>query len=191
VASPEACIVNTSSVNGFWACLGSGIPHTAYSTAKFAVKGFSEALITDLRMHAPHVKVALVMPGHVGTSIVDNTRKIMGYPPPLEMSAEEVAELRAQAKQAGIELGGVDDDTVRQMMHQREIDFRENAPLSSAQAATIILDGVRAGQWRILVGEDARALDQMVRRDPEGAYEPEFSQRIQDEGHLQAILEED
>jgi hypothetical protein len=31
----------------------------------------------------------------------------------------------------------------------------------------------------------------MVRRDPEGAYEPEFSQRIQDEGHLQAILEED
>lgn len=191
VASPEACIVNTSSVNGFWACLGSGMPHTAYSTAKFAVKGFSEALITDLRMHAPHVKVALVMPGHIGTSIVDNTRKMMGYPAPLEMSAEEVAELRARAKQAGIELGGLDDDTVRQMMHQREIDFRENAPLSAAQAATIILDGVRAGQWRILVGEDARALDEMVRRDPEGAYEPDFSQRIQDAGHLQAILEED
>jgi hypothetical protein len=41
--------VNTSSVNGFWASLGPGMPHTAYSAAKFAVKGFTEALITDFR----------------------------------------------------------------------------------------------------------------------------------------------
>ena len=39
-----ATSINTSSVNGFWASLGPGIPHTAYSAAKFAVKGFSEAL---------------------------------------------------------------------------------------------------------------------------------------------------
>ena len=44
VASDEGYLVNTSSVNGFWASLGPGIPHTAYSAAKFAVKGFSEAL---------------------------------------------------------------------------------------------------------------------------------------------------
>ena len=30
----EGHVVNTSSVNGFWACLGPGIPHTAYSAAK-------------------------------------------------------------------------------------------------------------------------------------------------------------
>ena len=48
VASSEGHIVNTSSVNGFWATLGPGIPHTAYSAAKFAVKGFTEALIVDL-----------------------------------------------------------------------------------------------------------------------------------------------
>ena len=42
-------LVNTSSVNGFWASLGPGIAHTAYSTAKFAVKGFSEALLEDFR----------------------------------------------------------------------------------------------------------------------------------------------
>ena len=39
----EAHIVNTSSVNGFWASLGPTTSHTAYSAAKFAVKGFTEA----------------------------------------------------------------------------------------------------------------------------------------------------
>ena len=46
------------------------MPHTAYSSAKFAVKGFSEALLEDFRINAPHVKVAVVMPGHIGTDIV-------------------------------------------------------------------------------------------------------------------------
>src|SRR6202012_4772938 len=53
IGGGEGVLVNTSSVNGFWASLGQGVPHTAYSTAKFAVKGFSEALIEDLRVHAP------------------------------------------------------------------------------------------------------------------------------------------
>ena len=48
-------IVNTSSVNGFWASVGPAVPHTAYCAAKFAVKGFTEALITDLRINAPHI----------------------------------------------------------------------------------------------------------------------------------------
>jgi NAD(P)-dependent dehydrogenase (short-subunit alcohol dehydrogenase family) len=38
--APIGHVVNTSSVNGFWASLGPNIPHTAYSAAKFAVKGF-------------------------------------------------------------------------------------------------------------------------------------------------------
>src|SRR5262249_5650141 len=46
----EGHIVNTSSINGFWASVGPRVPHTAYSAAKFAVKGFTEALITDLRI---------------------------------------------------------------------------------------------------------------------------------------------
>src|SRR5580700_11954582 len=45
IASGDGVLVNTSSVNGFWASLGPGAPNTAYSTAKFAVRGFSEALI--------------------------------------------------------------------------------------------------------------------------------------------------
>ena len=61
VAAPEARIINTSSVNGFWACLGAHTEHSAYSTAKFAVKGFSESLLVDMRCNAPHVGVSVVM----------------------------------------------------------------------------------------------------------------------------------
>ena len=73
----EGHIVNTSSVNGFWASIGLGVSHTAYSAAKFAVKGFTEALINDLRLNAPHIKCSVVMPGHIGTSIISNSRKVM------------------------------------------------------------------------------------------------------------------
>jgi NAD(P)-dependent dehydrogenase (short-subunit alcohol dehydrogenase family) len=72
----EGHIVNTSSINGFWASVGPRIPHTAYSAAKFAVKGFTEALIADLQINAPHIKCSVVMPGQIGTSIRANTRKI-------------------------------------------------------------------------------------------------------------------
>jgi hypothetical protein len=71
------------------------------------------------------------------------------------------------------------------MMHQLAIGFRDNAPVSAAQAATIILDGVRSDAWRILVGEDARALDRMVRESPDTAYEISFLRALQAQGHLQ------
>src|SRR6267378_6330745 len=57
----EGHIVNASSVNGFWASIGPHLPQTAYAAAKFAVKGFTEALITDLRINAPHIKCSVVM----------------------------------------------------------------------------------------------------------------------------------
>ena len=171
VSSAEGYIVNTSSVNGFWASLGPDIPHTAYSTAKFAVKGFSEALLTDLRINAPHVKVAVVMPGHIGTSIAINTRKILGQPAPLEMPSEDVAAIRDRMVERGLPVGNESDDQIRSAIHQRSLDFRDNAPTSAAEAAGIILDGVREERWRILVGDGAKALDERVRGDPESAYD--------------------
>ena len=161
VASEDAYVVNTSSVNGFWASLGPGIPHTAYSAAKFAVKGFTEALIEDFRVNAPHVKVAVVMPGHVGTDIVINSRQILGI---------DVDEARTQMARRGLPIDGLSDDDVLNMMKMFGEMFRDNAPLTAEQAASIILDGVRAGKWRILVGDDAHDLDEAVRADPEGAY---------------------
>ncbi len=161
MASDDAYVVNTSSVNGFWASLGPGIPHTAYSAAKFAVKGFTEALMEDFRVNAPHVKVAVVMPGHIGTDIVLNSREILGI---------DLDEARTQMERRGIETDGLSDDDIQNLMKMFGEMFRDNAPLSAEQAATIILDGVRAGKWRILVGDDAHTLDEAVRADPEGAY---------------------
>jgi len=62
---------------------------------------------------------------------------------------------------------------------------RDNAPTTAAQAATIILDGVRREAWRILVGEDAHVLDRLVRAAPETAYEESFMQVVQAGGHMQ------
>jgi NAD(P)-dependent dehydrogenase (short-subunit alcohol dehydrogenase family) len=161
VASDDAYVVNTSSVNGFWASLGPGVPHTAYSAAKFAVKGFTEALMEDFRVNAPHVKVAVVMPGHVGTDIVLNSRELLGV---------DLGEARTQMARRGMPIDGLSDDDIQNLMRMFGEMFRENAPLTAEQAATIILDGVRAGKWRILVGDDAYAIDDAVRADPENAY---------------------
>src|SRR4029079_11772580 len=90
VASDDAYVINTSSVNGFWARLGPGVPHTAYAAAKFAVKGFTEALISDLRLNAPHIKCSVVMPGHIGTSIAANSRKVLRGTDSDELSPEDI-----------------------------------------------------------------------------------------------------
>ncbi len=191
VASDEGYIINTSSVNGFWAALGPGVSHTAYSAAKFAVKGFSEALITELRVNAPHVKVAVVMPGHIGTSIALNTRRVLGKAGPLNMSAAEVAAIRDRMIKQGLPVGNLTDDHIRQALHQRAIDFRDKAPTSAAAAANIILDGVRQDKWRILIGEDAHALDELVRADPEAAYEDAFYEGLYQRGIFTALAPEE
>lgn len=147
VESEEGHIINTSSVNGFWASIGNDRPHTAYSAAKFAVKGFTEALITDLAVNAPHVKASVVMPGHIGTNIVQSS---MLY------GARDLT------------------DEEREMMIVADQMFHDMAPMTAAEAATVILDGVRADQWRILVGDDAHRLDEAVRAHPEDAYDANF-----------------
>jgi NAD(P)-dependent dehydrogenase (short-subunit alcohol dehydrogenase family) len=171
IAGGDGILVNTSSVNGFWASLGPGIPHTSYSTAKFAVKGFTEALIEDLRVNAPQVRVALVMPGHIGTDIVANTRRVHGQPEPTDLDQAELDKARAALGGSGLLAKGASDDELRQLLTRLASDFKDKAPLTAAQAATIILDGVRAGTWRILVGQDAARLDRLVRTRPELAYD--------------------
>ena len=171
VASDDGYLINTSSVNGFWASLGPGNPHTAYSAAKFAVKGFSEALIEDFRVNAPHVKVAVVMPGHIGTDIVDNSRRVLGGPELDDMTTDDIAEARVQIGKRGMPVDGMSDDDIREMMKMFQEAFKSMAPVSAAQAATIILDAVKAGKWRILIGDDAHRLDEVVRANPEGIYD--------------------
>jgi NAD(P)-dependent dehydrogenase (short-subunit alcohol dehydrogenase family) len=176
MASGDGVLVNTSSVNGLWASLGPGVPQSAYSAAKFAVRGFTEALIEDLRTNAPQVRVALVLPGHVGTNIVTNSLVVRGLPAPEHMSDAQATEIVPPGvRDALIQAGTLPEEPtgadLRQFLVRVNTDFRDKAPVTAAQAATIILDGVRAGTWRILIGQDAKIIDERVRAKPEAAYD--------------------
>jgi NAD(P)-dependent dehydrogenase (short-subunit alcohol dehydrogenase family) len=175
IASGDGVLVNTSSVNGLWASLGPGMPNTAYAAAKFAVRGFSEALIEDLRSNAPQVRVAVVIPGHVGTDIVVNSLRAHGKDPQ-QLSDAQIEEMIPPGPREGLIKAGAlpadaSADDLRQFLIRAGNDFRDRAPVSAAQAATIVLDGVRAGTWRILVGKDAAMIDAVVRAKPEAAYD--------------------
>ncbi len=177
-AADEAHIVNTSSMNGFWASVGPDTPHTAYSAAKFAVKGFTEALIADFRMNAPHIRVSVVMPGHIGTGIRDNSLKVQTNTDTDGLNAAQIAQIRARLTSMGRDATKFSDPDIEQMHAERARRFVTDAPTSAAEAAKIILDGVRADRLRILVGPDAHIIDRMVREDPDHAYEAEFYQRF-------------
>ena len=180
VAAPEGWLVNTSSVNGFWASLGprsAHSAHSAYSAAKFAVKGFSEALINDFKMNAPHVGVSVVMPGHIGTAIVKNSAKVLGRDPK-ELSDDKLAEARDRMTRMGLPVAGLSAEQIRLALIAGGDMFENDAPTTAAQAAKIILDGVRAKRWRILVGRDAEVLDRLVREAPEDAYGEAFMQKL-------------
>ncbi len=154
LAADAGHVINISSVNGFWASLGSGTPHNAYCSAKFAVKGFTESLREDFAANAPHLSASVVMPGHIGTMISINTWQEFGDDPAaLGMSQAELDGFKSRAE-----------------------TFRQTG-MDPEDAAAVILKGVQAGDWRILIGDDAVALDQAVRDDPLDAYQPDFWRR--------------
>ena len=176
VAAPEAHIVNTSSVNGFWASIGRDRPHTSYSAAKFAVKGFSEALMTDLRLNAPHVKCSVVMPGHIGTDIFANSQSyLQGGDGP---TPEEQQQTRKLLEGRGLDVKNMSDEDIANVLAALSQEFRDNGVTTAEDASRIILDGVKAGNWRILVGEDAEWIDEQVRSTPGDAYGQEFFDRF-------------
>jgi NAD(P)-dependent dehydrogenase (short-subunit alcohol dehydrogenase family) len=177
-AADEAHIVNTSSMNGFWASVGPDMPHTAYSAAKFAVKGFTEALIADFRMNAPHIKVSVVMPGHIGTGIRDNSLKVQTGTDEDGLDTARITQIRTRLTSMGRDPSKYSDADIERMHAENARRFVSDAPISAARAAKIILDGARANRLRILVGPDAYIIDRMVREDPEHAYDPEFYERF-------------
>lgn len=132
MAADRGAVVNIASVNALWASLGTRVPHSAYSSAKFAVRGFTESLIADFRANAPHLSAVLVLPGHVRT----------GMPAPPRTWRRALGSL-----------------------------FADYQPVSSASAAVTILDAVARGEWRVVIGDDAEAVDERVRSDPWTAYD--------------------
>jgi len=174
IASGDGVLVNTGSVAGFWATAGAGAPITAYSTSEFAIKGFSEALVEDLRCNAPQVRVVVVMPGVVNTDMYLNSRRALGLPAWDQLSDAELLELLGENTRATlIEMGLLADDftadDLRRVIAQEKPGLQDQG-FTAARAAAIILDGVRSGAWRILVGDEARMLDEQVRANPEAPF---------------------
>lgn len=125
IASGDGAIVNTSSLFGLMAVPG----QSAYNAAKFAVRGFTEALVQEMRLAGHPVTVSCVHPGGIKTAIARNATVNEG---------DDAAQFAA-------------------------LFDKKLARMSSAKAASVIIDGVQRGRSRILVGADARFLDKMVR----------------------------
>lgn len=68
IASGDGHVINVSSAFGLFAVPGAA----AYSAAKFAVRGFTEALHQEMALAGHPVKVTAVYPGGVKTSFVHN-----------------------------------------------------------------------------------------------------------------------
>ncbi len=131
-ASGDGHIVNVSSVFGL-----AGIPsQSAYNSAKFAVRGFTESLRQELDMMRCGVSASSVHPGGIKTGIARSSR-----------IDENIRDL------------GINDVDSREK-------FEKTFITSADKAARAILDGVRRNQRRILVGPDARVFDWVVRLLP-------------------------
>lgn len=110
-----------------------------YCTAKFGVRGFTETLRAEMLVAKAPVKVTVVHPGGVKTNIA---------------SAGE-----DNARELGIEMTDAQRKRVR--------TYNEKLlKMPADEAARIILDGVAAGKPRVLVGNDAKVLDAVVRLAP-------------------------
>jgi NADP-dependent 3-hydroxy acid dehydrogenase YdfG len=74
IASGDGHVINISSVFGLFSVPG----QAAYNSAKFAVRGFTEALRQEMIVAGHPVKVTTVHPGGIKTSIVRNMTAVDG-----------------------------------------------------------------------------------------------------------------
>jgi short-subunit dehydrogenase len=110
-----------------------------YCTSKFAVRGFTETLRIEMLRGGHAVGVSVVHPGGIKTNIANaamESAKALGLP----VTAE--------------------DERRRKTYNEKLLK------MPAEQAARIIVDGVEAGKARILVGNDAKLVDKIVRLLP-------------------------
>jgi len=74
IASGDGHVINISSVFGLFSVPG----QAAYNSAKFAVRGFTEALRQEMVLAGHPVKVTTVHPGGIKTAIVRNMTAVEG-----------------------------------------------------------------------------------------------------------------
>jgi short-subunit dehydrogenase len=134
IASGDGHVVNVSSLNGFMAQASIN----AYSASKFAVRGFTEALRSEMLQAGHPVQVTVVHPGGVRTNIA------------------------TAAIERDRERGVLTPEDERRARLYNEKLLR----MPPEQAARTIVAGVEAGRSRILVGNDAKVVDLLVRLVP-------------------------
>jgi NAD(P)-dependent dehydrogenase (short-subunit alcohol dehydrogenase family) len=112
---------------------------THYCTSKFAVRGFTESVRAEMLAAGLPVQVSSVHPGGIKTNIAN------------------------AAFQSARDLGL----PVTQVEEKRRDTYNEKLlKMGPAEAAKIIVGGVEAGRPRILVGNDAKLVDAVVRLLP-------------------------
>jgi len=130
-ASGEGHVVNISSIFGIMA-----MPtQSAYNAAKFAVRGYTEALRMELEMQGAPVSATCVHPGGVATDIAR----------------------AARIDPAVLNEAGVDEATMRDRTNRM---LQVTQPEAAARQ---ILRGVERNDRRVLVGPDANRMDFLVR----------------------------
>lgn len=139
-ASGEGHVVNVSSIFG----LISVPSQSAYNSAKFAVRGFTDSLRIELEIEKAPVSATTVHPGGIKTNIARNAR----------------------VDQSALDLAGDSD-----MDHGARFD--KIAMTSSEEAAEQILKAVQRNQRRALIGPDAKVVD-FVSRMPAAVYQRGF-----------------
>ncbi|MDO9352157.1 MAG: SDR family oxidoreductase [Solirubrobacteraceae bacterium] len=144
IASGEGHVTNISSLNGLMA--QPEMSH--YVATKFAVRGFTETLRMEMITSKAPVKVSVVHPGGIATSIASNASKAE-----LDRKGGGTAEEQAYA-------------ATREKVYNKKL-----LKLPAEKAAEIITNGVAKNKPRIVVGNDAKALDVFIRIAPK-AYQP-------------------
>ncbi len=114
-----------------------GLSH--YCTSKFGVRGFTETLRTEMLAAGHPVGVTVVHPGGIKTNIASSA----------------LASARARGQ----------DITARDEARER-VYSEKLLRLSPEKAADTIINGVEAGRARVLVGNDAKLVDLLVRTFP-------------------------
>ncbi|MEU5905137.1 SDR family NAD(P)-dependent oxidoreductase [Micromonospora sp. NPDC047467] len=145
-------LVNISSMYGLTAAPA----QSAYNAAKFAVRGFTEAVLQEMRVGDVPVRVSCVYPGTVRTEIFSNARasKGLGYGGVRERYAREATTSADQA--ARIILHGVRRNRVKIIVgaDARRVDLltrllgttylRITAHRARTQASQVRLEAMRA-----------------------------------------------
>jgi NAD(P)-dependent dehydrogenase (short-subunit alcohol dehydrogenase family) len=134
-ASGDGHVINISSVFGLL-----GIPsQSAYNAAKFAVRGFTDALRTELDIERCGVSATTIHPGGIRTNIARNAR--------FEFAEHEEA---VDAEQAAV-------------------DFEKLTRTTPEKAAKLIIGAVEKNKRRALIGPDAHLFDAAARLSPRGS----------------------